>query len=115
MSEIVLKRANVVKSVDSEDKALELEKKGFIRVGADGTPVSVEDVPPAGYVPGQQLMEAVRELNETKERLEEALEYAEKADKKIAGLEAELAGMKEQLEAAVKKNRTAEKKKEEPR
>lgn len=105
MSEIVLKRANVVKSVDSEDKALALEKKGFIRVGADGTPVSVEDVSQA---------EAVRELNETKERLEGALEYAEKADKKIAGLEAELAGMKEQLEAAVKKNRTAEKKKEEP-
>ena len=114
MSEIVLKRANVVKSVDSEDKALALEVKGFIRVGADGIPVSAVDVPPAEYVPGQQLMEAVRELNETKERLEEALEYAEKADKKITGLEAELAGMKEQLEAAVKKNRTTEKKKEEP-
>lgn len=34
MSEIVLKRANVVKCVDSEEKALELELKGFVRVEA---------------------------------------------------------------------------------
>lgn len=32
MSEIVLKRANVVKCVDSEEKALALELKGFVRV-----------------------------------------------------------------------------------
>lgn len=31
MKEIVLKRANVVKQVDSEDKAKALEAKGFIR------------------------------------------------------------------------------------
>lgn len=33
MSEIVLRRANVVKCVDSEDKALALELKGFVRNG----------------------------------------------------------------------------------
>lgn len=32
MSEIILKRANVVKCVDSEDKALALELKGFVRI-----------------------------------------------------------------------------------
>lgn len=31
MREIILKRANVVKQVDSEDKAKALEAKGFIR------------------------------------------------------------------------------------
>ena len=36
--------------------------------------------------------------------------YAEEADKKIATLEAELSGTKEQLEAALKKNKAAEKK-----
>ena len=35
MSEIVLKRANVVKRVDSEDKARALEAQGFVRT--DGT------------------------------------------------------------------------------
>lgn len=35
MSEIELKRANVVKRVDSEDKAKALEAKGFVRT--DGT------------------------------------------------------------------------------
>lgn len=34
MAEIVLRRANVVKIVDSEDKAAALEAKGFVRVEA---------------------------------------------------------------------------------
>lgn len=32
MREIVLKRANVVKQVDSEDRAKALEAKGFVRM-----------------------------------------------------------------------------------
>lgn len=39
MSEIELKRANVVKRVDSEDKAKALEAKGFVRT--DGTVTNV--------------------------------------------------------------------------
>ena len=36
MTEIVLKRANVVKCVDSEDRARALEAKGFVRTDAAG-------------------------------------------------------------------------------
>lgn len=57
MSEIELKRANVVKRVDSEDKAKALEAKGFVRT--DGT-VANKTESNAAY-------EAV--INELKEQL----------------------------------------------
>lgn len=94
MSEIVLKRANVVKRVDSEDKAKALEAQGFVRT--DGKTAKA----PAAKDNTDKLQ---KELADTKEQLQEA-------EKKIQTLEAELKGTKEQLEAAVKKNKTAEKK-----
>ena len=119
MSEIELKRANVVKRVDSEDKAKALEAKGFVRT--DGTVANKTESNAASEAVINELKEQLlkagkvieasdarrgeleKELTSTKEKLEEA-------DKKIATLEAELSGTKEQLEAALKKNKAAEKK-----
>ena len=92
MSEIELKRANVVKRVDSEDKAKALEAKGFVRT--DGTVTNKTE--------SNAASEAV--INELKEQLLKAGKVIE------ATLEAELSGTKEQLEAALKKNKAAEKK-----
>ena len=126
MSEIELKRANVVKRVDSEDKAKALEAKGF--VSTDGTVTNKTESNTASEALINELKEQLlkagkvievsdarrgeleKELTSTKEKLEEASKYAEEADKKIATLEAELSGTKEQLEAALKKNKAAEKK-----
>lgn len=105
MGDITLRKANVVKRVGSEDKALALEAKGFIRT--DGKVTKKSETSDA------RMGELEKELTETKEKLEEASKYAEEADKKIAALEAELSGTKEQLEAAVKKNKAAEKNKKE--
>lgn len=88
MSEIVLKRANVVKRVDSEDKAKALETRGFVRT--DGKTAKVSAV-------------SEKELADTREQLQEA-------EKKIQTLEADLAGTKDQLETAVKKNKEMSKK-----
>ena len=117
MSEIELKRANVVKRVDSE---------GFVRT--DGTVTNKTESNAAYEAVINELKEQLlkagkvieasdarrgeleKELTSTKEKLEEASKYAEEADKKIATLEAELSGTKEQLEAALKKNKAAEKK-----
>lgn len=121
MSEIELKRANVVKRVDSEDKAKALEAKGFVRT--DGTVANKTESNAAYEAVINELKEQLlkagkvieasdarrgeleKELTSTKEKLEEASKYAEEADKKIATLEAELSGTKEQLEAALKKIR----------
>ena len=126
MSEIELKRANVVKRVDSEDKAKALEAKGFVRT--DGTVTNKTESNAASEAVINELKEQLlkagkvieasdarrgeleKELTSTKEKLEEASKYAEEADKKIATLEAELSGTKEQLEAALKKNKAAVKK-----
>ncbi len=126
MNEIVLKRANVVKRVDSEDKAKALEAQGFVR--ADGKSVKKSANNAASEVVINELKaelleagkviekaderrgELEKELADTKEKLEEASEYAAEADKKIEALTQELAGTREQLEAAVKKNKTADKK-----
>lgn len=126
MSEIELKRANVVKRVDSEDKAKALEAKGLVRT--DGTVANKTESNAAYEAVINELKEQLlkagkvieasdarrgeleKELTSTKEKLEEASKYAEEADKKIATLEAELSGTKEQLEAALKKNKAAEKK-----
>lgn len=115
MSEIVLKRANVVKRVDSEDRAKALETKGFVRT--DGKTAKV----PAGKSDTDKLQ---KELTETKEKLQIAEGKAEAAEKemesvkeklqdaenKIQALETELEGTREQLEAAVKQNKATSKK-----
>ena len=111
MGNIKLKRANVVKEVDSEDRAKALEAKGFVRT--DGKSAKA----PAGKGDTDKLQ---KELAETKEKLQ-AAEAAEKelesvkaqlqdAEKKAQALETELEGTKEQLEAAVKQNKAAGKK-----
>lgn len=126
MGDIILKRANVVKRVDSEDKALALEAKGFVRNDGKSTRESTNNAANEDAINElkAQLIEAgkvietadirkgelEKELSDTKEKLEEASKYAKEADKKIAYLETELSGTKEQLEAAVKKNKAADKK-----
>lgn len=95
MGEIVLKRANVVKRVDSEDKAKALEARGFART--DGKTVQAS---------------AAKDNNTSKleKELADAREELQGAKKEIQSLKTELEGTKEQLEAATKKNRAAEKK-----
>lgn len=122
MAEIVLQRANVVKSVDSEDKAAALEAKGFIRTDGKTAPAAssnkeVQELKTQLAKAGEVLKaaderrgELEKELADIKEKLQEASEYAKSADKKIEELTQELAGTKEQLEAAVKKNKAADKK-----
>ena len=103
MSEIELKRANVVKRVDSEDKAKALEAKGFVRT--DGTVANKTESNAAYEAVINELKEQLlkagkvieasdarrgeleKELTSTKEKLEEASKYAENADKKIEDLE----------------------------
>jgi len=103
MSEIELKRANVVKRVDSEDKAKALEAKGFVRT--DGTVTNKTESNAASEAVINELKEQLlkagkvieasdarrgeleKELTSTKEKLEEASKYAENADKKIEDLE----------------------------
>ncbi len=94
MGEIVLKKANVVKRVDSEEKAQDLEAKGFTRADGKSVKRTTGDA---------RRGELEKELSDTKERLEAA-------DKKIEALSQELDGTKEQLEAAIKKNKAADKK-----
>lgn len=115
MGKIELKRANVVKQVDSEDRAKALEAQGFFRT--DGKPAKA----PAGKGDAAKLQ---NELAETKEKLQVAEGKAEatekelesvkaqlqEAEKKKQVLENELEGTKEQLEAAVKQNKSASKK-----
>ena len=90
MSEIELKRANVVKRVDSEDKAKALEAKGFVRT--DGT-VANKTESNAAY-------EAV--INELKEQLLKAGKVIEASDARRGELEKELTSTKEKLEEASK-------------
>lgn len=126
MGDIVLKRNNVVKRVDSEDKALALEVKGFVRNDGKNTKKSTNNAVnedtvnelKARLIESGKVIETAnirrgeleKELSDTKEKLEEASKGAEEADKKITALENELSGTKEQLEAAVKKNKAADKK-----
>ncbi|MCD7812131.1 MAG: hypothetical protein LUG91_09855 [Ruminococcus sp.] len=97
---IELRKDNVVKNVDSEDRAKALMAKGFVRTDGKG----------AGKVKaansGKELAEVQAKLADTQAKLEEASKYAEEADKKIDSLTLELEGTKEQLEAAVKANTT---------
>lgn len=115
MNEIVLKRANVVKRVDSEDKAKALEAKGFVRM--DGktakAPAAKNDTDKLQKELADtktQLQEAVEKAEASEKELADSKELLQEAEKKIQTLEADLKGTKEQLEAAVKKNKAAEKK-----
>lgn len=125
MDKITLRNGNVVKEVESDDRAKALEEKGFVRDGA-APAITAEDTKALEkelqkareeLTRASEVMETAdkrrgeleAELAETKEKLKEASEYAETADKKIEALTQELEGTKEQLEAAVKKN-TASKK-----
>lgn len=138
MDKIKLKRANVIKEVDSEDRAKALEAKGFFRTDGKTTPDSGADIDKVVSELKERLVEASKvmeksdevkgklekELAETKAQLQEAegkAEAAEKeladtkeqlqeAEKKVQTLEVELEGTKEQLEAAVKQNKSASKK-----
>lgn len=94
MSGIMLKKANVVKCVDSEDKAKALEARGFVRT--NGKTV--------------QAPAAKDNTGKLEKELADAREELQGAKKEIQTLKAELEGTKEQLEAATKKNRAAEKK-----
>lgn len=89
MVKIVLKRANVVKQVDSEERAAALEEKGFLREGA---------VPKAP--PGEEKRTAA-----LKQELTEIRKQLAAANKEIERLQRELKGTTEQLEAALKQNR----------
>ncbi len=125
MDKIILRNGNVVKEVESEDRAKALEAKGFVRDGSDPIPA------------GGDIKALEKELKKTKEDLVRASEYMEASDKHKGELEKELAdakleleavkgqledekkntaaltkeleGTKEQLEAAVKKNTAAKK------
>lgn len=117
---IVLRKENVVKEVESEDRAKALEARGYVRDGAD--PSAGGKDPAAllkenaelkdSLIRASQAMEQKeqrlgaleRELKDTKEKLEEASAYAEDADRQISTLTQELQGTKEQLETAVRKN-----------
>ena len=94
MDKIKLKRANVVKEVDSEDRAKALEAKGFVRTDRKTTET------PTSKTGSDKLQ---KELKENNAQLQEA-------KKKVQALETELDGTKEQLEAAVKKNKAVDKK-----
>lgn len=112
MEKIELKRANVVKVVDSEDKAKALEAKGFVRTDGKtaASNVTVEELKEQLVKAGTIIASGDEKRAELEEKLKEASEYAQKADKENAELKAELSGIKEQLEAAVKQNKAASKK-----
>lgn len=115
MNEIVLKRANVVKRVDSEERAKALEAKGFVR--ADGKTVQkaasgseVEELKSQLIKAGEVIKTADERRKELEKELSDTTAKLEESSKKIEDLTQELAGTREQLEAAVKKNKAAEKK-----
>lgn len=88
---ITLRKENVVKQVETEEKARALQAKGFLRDGARKEAASDD----------------AAELSALQEELEDAKELLEAEQKKNAALQAELDGTKEQLETALKQNRDA--------
>lgn len=115
MVEIILKRANVVKKVYSEDKAKELEAKGFVR--ADGKTVLSEDpeikkLKESLVKAGEAIKTADARRGELEKELSDVRKQLSEAEEKIKSLETELSGTREQLEAAVKKNKEAAPRKE---
>lgn len=110
MGNIILRRDNVVKSVDSEDRAKALEAKGFVREGVQKTaPANLAAENATLKEKLAQQSELMEKISERKCELEKELAVAHE---KIEALTLELEGTREQLEAATKKNRAAEKKKE---
>lgn len=126
MDRIFLRNANVVKEAASEEAALALEKKGFVRDGAarpsragdpetlqkrleeqDGQLAKAREAVKAAE---DEVQKYKKKLAGAETKLEEASRHAKDADKKVEALTQELAGTREQLEAAVKKNTEAEKK-----
>ena len=103
--EIVMQKDNVVKCVDSEDKAMALAEKGFIRQG-EMTVVNVVSSEKKIEELKQQLAEAAEVIKVSNERKAELEAQLTEAEKQIQELKIELEGTKEQLEAAVKKNKT---------
>lgn len=112
MSKFTLRKENVVKAVDSEDAALRLELRGFIRDSASASVKSGASGKKAPDVPA--LMQEVKRASEELEKaidqrvaaekeLAEVKEQLKAANKENASLKQELQGTKEQLEAAVKK------------
>lgn len=138
MEKIELRRANVVKQVDSEDRAKVLEARGFVRTDGKSAKAMSADIAEEVKELKKSLAEASKvmekadevrgnlekELSETKEKLQAAEDKAEAAErelesvkaqlqdteKKAQALETELEGTKEQLEEAVKQNKAASKK-----
>ena len=104
--EIVMQKDNVVKCVDSEDKAMTLAAKGFVRLGEITV---VHNISPEKKVEElkQQLVEATEVIKVSNERKAELEAQLAEAEKQIQELKNELEGTKEQLEAALKKNKTA--------
>lgn len=115
-----------MKRVDSEDKAKALEAKGFVRT--DGTVTNKTESNAASEAVINELKEQLLKAGKVIEASDARRGELERSDfnerkagrrllntqkkliKKIATLEAELSGTKEQLEAALKKNKAAEKK-----
>ena len=131
MGKIELKRGNVVKRVDSEDRAKALEAKGFVRtdgktVREAGTDVDkvvselqrrlaeaskvMEKADEAKGKVEAELAEAKAKAEAAEKELESVKAQLQETEKKAQALETELEGTKEQLEAAVKQNKAAGKK-----
>lgn len=125
MDKITLRNGNVVKEVESEDRAKALEAKGFVRDGA--APASTagntkalekelkkakEDLTKAAeYIAicDRRKGELEKELADIKSELETVNGKLEEEKKRTAALAQELEGTKEQLEAAVKKSAAVKK------
>lgn len=119
MSKITLRKENVVKVVDSEDAALRLELRGFIRDSASasaGSGVSGKDAPDVSALMQEfkRASEAVETAHKrcgaAEKELAKVKKQLEAANKENSVLKQELQGTKEQLEAAVKKAATPAKK-----
>lgn len=111
MSEIVLKRANVEKRVNSEDKAKVLEAKGFVRTDGKKTapaPSADVEILKKELEDTREQLKGISKKAETSEKeLADTKELLQESEKKVQDLEMELSGTKEQLEAAIKKNKAA--------
>ncbi len=115
MSDIILRRANVVKKVDSEDKAKALEAKGFIRDGAKKSTAGnsakeVTELKKSLVEAGKVIEQGDKRRGELETELADTKAKLEEANKAVEALTLELNGTKEQLEAAVKKNKEDTKK-----
>ena len=104
--EIVMQKDNVVKYVDSEDKAMTLAAKGFVRL--DGSLKKVLSPTEETEKLKELLFVATKDRENLENRNTELEAQLTEAEKQIRELKLELEGTKEQLEAAVKKNKTTD-------